>query len=120
MGKRWPPNSDVQINSFWEWAVRHMEERPRISGTIIQKVAVIKTYNECPKLKKTLKREGKIIISMMKEGYKLASEFKKLSKIQLRDKVRYITDQNRNVTNRNIFYYCSIFMKTETLRLENY
>ena len=51
MGKRWPPNSDVQINSFWEWAVRHMAERPRISGTIIQKVAVIKTYNECPKLK---------------------------------------------------------------------
>ena len=57
---------------------------------------------------------------MVKEGYKLASEFKKLSKIQLRDKVRYITDQNRNVTNRNIFYYYSIFMKTETLRLENY
>ena len=57
---------------------------------------------------------------MVKEGYKLASEFKKLSKTQLRDKVRYITDQNRNVTNRNIFYYCSIFMKTETLRLENY
>ena len=56
MGKRWPPNSDVQINSFWEWAVRHMAERPRISGTIIQKVAVIKTYNECPKLKKDLKK----------------------------------------------------------------
>lgn len=33
-----------------------MAERPRISGTIIQKVAVIKTYNECPKLKKNFKK----------------------------------------------------------------
>ena len=41
----------VQRNYFWEWAVGHMAERPKINGTIIQKVAVIKTHNECLELK---------------------------------------------------------------------
>ena len=47
----------VQINYFWEWAVGHTAEKPRISGTIIQKVVVIKTHNECPELKKDIKEE---------------------------------------------------------------
>ena len=43
----------VQINYFWEWAVGHRAEKPRISGTIIQKAVVIKTHNECSESKKT-------------------------------------------------------------------
>ena len=47
----------VQINYFWEWAVGHTAEKPRISGTVIQKVVVIKTHNECPELNKGIKKE---------------------------------------------------------------
>ena len=47
----------VQINYFWEWAVGHTAKKPRISGTIIQKAVVIKTRNECPELKKDIKKE---------------------------------------------------------------
>ena len=43
----------VQRNYCWEWAVGHTAERPKISGTIIQKVVVIKSRNECLELKKT-------------------------------------------------------------------
>ena len=42
----------VQIKIFWEWAVGHTAENQRISGTMIQKVVVIETHNECPELKK--------------------------------------------------------------------
>ena len=47
----------VQRNHFWGWAIRHTTERPKISGTVIQKAAVIKTHNECPELKEDLKKE---------------------------------------------------------------
>ena len=46
----------VQIKFFWEWAVGHTAEKPRISGTIIQKVVMIKTRNECPELKRKHKK----------------------------------------------------------------
>ena len=49
---------------------------------------------------------------MSKEKYKLASEINKFSEIQLRDKVRYIKYQSRNVNARNNFIY--FFMKTGT------
>ena len=71
----------VQRNYFWEWEVGHTTEKPKISGTIIQKVAVIKTRNGNPELKKDIKKKRKIIMSMMKEKYKLASEINKFSEI---------------------------------------
>ena len=47
----------VQRNYFWEWAIRHTAERPKISGTVIQKAAMIKTHSECPELKEDIKKE---------------------------------------------------------------
>ena len=71
----------AQINYFWEWAVGHTAEKPIISGTIIQKVVVIKTHNECLEFKKDIKKKGKIIMSMVKDKYQLASEISKFSEI---------------------------------------
>ena len=49
---------------------------------------------------------------MGKDKYKLDSEIHKFSEIQLKDNVRYIKYQNRNVTGRKIFIYFA--MKTGT------
>ena len=57
-------------------------------------------------------KKGKKIIPIVKQKYRLTSEFNKFNEIQLRDKVGYIKDQNRNVTGKNIFIYS--FMKTGT------
>ena len=49
---------------------------------------------------------------MSKQKYKLASEINRFSEIQLRDKVRYIKYQSRNVNGRNSFI--QFFMKNGT------
>ena len=102
----------VQRNYFWEREFGYTPERPRICGTIIQKVASTKTHNECPVSKKTLKKKAKIAMSMVKDKYELAAEINKFSETQVRVKVRYIKYQNRNVTGKNIFIY--YFVKTGT------
>ena len=99
----------VQRNYCWVWAVGHRAERPKISGTIIQKDSQYQDCNEQLELKKYQKKKKKKI-SMVKEKYKLASEINIFSEIQVRDKVHYIKYQSRNVNGRNGFI--CFFMKT--------
>ena len=44
----------TQLNSFWEKAVGHTKERPRISATLVRKSVVSKVRTQKPELGKDL------------------------------------------------------------------